>query len=124
MSMGHIKGGDKMNELLARIKRLLGLTDASKDDILNDIIYIMSNAIMSYCGVDTVPTKLEYICVEATIARYNRLGAEGLSSESIDVIQSTYIEDVLSTYYTVMDRWIEENASTTGIGSSKKVKFF
>lgn len=108
--------------ILDRIKRLVGITDDSKDDVLKDIIYIMSNAITSYCGVDTVPLKLEYIVVETSIVRYNRLGAEGLKSESIDVIKSEYVDDIMSSYYVAMDRWLEEQG--TSINPSKKVRFF
>ena len=106
--------------ILQRIKTLIEQTDNSKDDILTIIMENMASAIVSYKGFEVLPMDLEYICVETSITRYNRLGAEGLKSESIDVIKSEYVEDILSSYYAVLDKY----GSVEAGASPKKVRFF
>lgn len=38
----------------------------------------------------TIPDELEYVVEEVTIARFNRLGSEGMVSESMDGHSATY----------------------------------
>lgn len=106
--------------MLEKIKRMLELSDDSKDPIINDIIEIMSQYVMSYCGIDEIPKQLEFIVVETSIIRYNRLGAEGLSSESIDVIKSDYVADIMSNYYVAMDKYM----ASMNENPSKRIRFF
>lgn len=106
--------------ILQRIKTLIEQADNSKDDILTIIMENMASAIVSYKGFETLPIDLEYICIETSIIRYNKLGAEGLKSESIDVIKSEYVEDILSAYYTILDKY----GSVEAGASPKKVRFF
>lgn len=110
---------DRKPVILSRIKSLIEQQDNSKDDILTIIMENMASAIVAYRGFASLPIDLEYICVETSIIRYNRLGAEGLKAESIDVIKSEYVGDVLSDYYTVLDKYNSGDTST-----SKKVRFY
>lgn len=72
-----------------------------------------------------VPLELEYIVTECTIARYNRIGSEGMSQESMDghtatyqsVELSDYEEDILDYIHSKTEEPILTN--TTG-----KVRFF
>lgn len=81
----------------ARVQRI---TNAKEDKliVLEEIIKLQSDALISKLGLDSVPNELEYIVVETSIARYNRLGSEGLKSEHIDVISQTFVEDLFAPY--------------------------
>jgi hypothetical protein len=103
---------------LTTIKRVLGLTDTSKDEVLTSLYANIEGAVMTYIGEDLVPVGLKWIVDEATVMRFNRLGSEHLKSENIDVIGQTYIEDVLSVYKPYLDAYISRNSTT----SSKKLK--
>lgn len=105
-------------DLLERVKLILGIdiVDYSKDDVLNEFINNFSQAVNLYCNTTTLPLQLEYIVVECSISRYNRMGSEGLQSEGIDVISSTYVLDILEPYKPYMDAYRSTN-------SLKKVKF-
>lgn len=83
---------------LDRIKRILGFIDETKDSILNDFIEMYSNAIIVKCGATEFPTEMNFVLVDAVIARYNKIGSEGLKSENIDVVSMTYHDDILSPY--------------------------
>lgn len=93
--------------LLTTVKTLLGVSD--QDDVLNAIIELNTKALLNRIGVKppsakeyivapALPSELEYIIVETTVSRFNRLGSEGLQSEGIDVIKQTFTEDIFSPY--------------------------
>lgn len=98
---------------LTKVKVILGITDNSKDAILNELYSNVGNAVALYIGQPSTPTDLAWIVAEATVARYNRLGSEGLKSENIDVIGLTYIEDVLSVYKPYLDAYVSRNSTTS-----------
>mgnify|MGYP000902497658 CR=1 FL=1 len=66
------------------IKGLLGLeeADTSKDKKISDIVILVSKRLNMRLGTTEVPTELEYIVIEVSIARFNRIGNEGMSSYS------------------------------------------
>ena len=82
--------------LLTTVKTLLGVTD--QDSVLNAIVGLNTKALLNRIGVKEMPMELEYIVIETSIARFNRLGSEGLASEGIDVIRQTFTEDIFSPY--------------------------
>ena len=82
--------------LLATVKTLLGVSD--QDAVINAIIDLNTKALLNRIGVNELPAELEYIVIETTVSRFNRLGSEGLQSEGIDVIKQTFTEDIFSPY--------------------------
>ena len=56
-----------------------------------------------------VPSSLEYVVDEATIRRFNRIGSEGMKSESVEGHSVTYIEgDELAPYESAIVAYLEE----------------
>lgn len=72
--------------MLNNIKILLGIdpTDASKDALLKLIISTVTARLQVLLGGIEPPESLEYIILEVTIKRYNRIGSEGLTSHSVE----------------------------------------
>ena len=55
-----------------------------------------------------IPLELEYIVEEATIRRFNRIGSEGMKSESAEGHSVTYIdEDELAPYESAIVAYLE-----------------
>lgn len=100
--------------LLARVKTILDLNDGTKDGTLIEFINNFAQAVNLYCGIDSLPLELEFVVVECTVSRYNRLGSEGLSQEQIDAIGTSYQTDIFTPYKQYMDAYKK---------SIKKVKF-
>lgn len=98
---------------LTKIKVILGLTDNSKDVLLNELYSNVGNAVALYIGEQQTPLELSWIVAEATVVRFNKLGSEHLKQENIDVIGQTYIEDVLSVYKPYLDAYISRNSTTS-----------
>lgn len=55
-----------------------------------------------------IPVELEYIVEEATIRRFNRIGSEGMKSESVEGHSVTYIDgDELAPYESAIVAYLE-----------------
>ncbi len=55
-----------------------------------------------------IPAELEYIVDEATIRRFNRIGSEGMKSESVEGHSVTYIDgDELEPYESAIVAYLE-----------------
>ena len=98
-------------EILTRVQTILDVE--GKDALLQVLIQNQLEAIQLLIKEDVVPDSLAYIAVETTIARYNRLGSEGLQSEGIDVISQTFIEDLMTPYQTQISGYLSAKNKTT-----------
>ena len=55
-----------------------------------------------------IPLSLEYVVDEATILRFNRVGSEGMKSESVEGHSVTYdMSDVLDPYESAINDYLE-----------------
>lgn len=57
-----------------------------------------------------VPEELEYVVDELTIARFNRLGSEGMTSESMDGHTARYDDVGLVSYENVIIQYLDSNS--------------
>lgn len=72
--------------MLDNLKILIGIPseDNSMDTKLELIISMTSGRLRSLLGGINPPKELEYIILEVSTARFNRIGSEGLSSHSVE----------------------------------------
>ena len=61
----------------------------------------------SLLEVDEIPSELEYVLTECTIARFNRIGSEGMESESMDGHAAKYIDKDISDYEHAIQAYID-----------------
>lgn len=68
---------------------------------------------LSKIEVTEVPIELEWIVDEATIRRFNRIGSEGMKSESVEGHSVTFddAEDALAPYELHIRAYIEEHTN-------------
>lgn len=100
---------------LDRIKIVLEIEDDSRDELLT---ILLENAISTICvflNVSTFPATLNYIAEELTVSRYRKLGAEGISTEKIDELSTTYSVNDLSRYKDILNIYKDSN----GLGGKK-----
>lgn len=83
-------------EIIDKIKLLTGADDNSWE-LLETIVYLVESKVLNRIGELEVPKKLEFIVIELSVARFNRIGSEGLKSESVDGAVQTY-ENELEAY--------------------------
>ena len=89
--------------LLNRIKTLLNVTD--NDELIYEITELTKSKILNYIDKKELPKELEFILVEMAISRFNKIGSEGVSSESIDGKSISY-EDDFENYKQYLDDYL------------------
>lgn len=99
--------------LLNRVKVLLGIINNDNEELLIEIIEITKAKILSYIDEAELPKELEFILIELAIKRFNRIGSEGILSESVDGKSVSY-EDDFESYKTYLNDYIYKNGTNKG----------
>ena len=103
--------------MLERIKLILNVKE--QDELLYELISISTEKLLTYLGEKELPQQFEWIVVELAIQRFNRIGSEGMSSESVDGGFNTYVGDELEPFYTILDRYKDEKNGNTHVKGYK-----
>ena len=77
--------------IIEQVKALLGIEDNLRDNLLSVIQGL-------------IPEKLNYIIVEVMVKRFNKLGSEGLSSQSVEGLSMSFDLDDFAVYDAVIRR--------------------
>ena len=105
--------------MLEKIKLLLGIGDGSLDATLELLLDMATSRLLLIIGADALPLTLEHIVVDATLARFNRIGSEGLIAHTVEGETQTFAEDDFAAYADDIKAYM---ASREG-GSEGKVRF-
>ena len=97
--------------LLNRIKTLLQIND--NDELIYEIVEITKEKILNYINEKELPKELEFILIELAIERFNKIGSEGIASESIDGKNVSY-DDSFENYKVYLDDYIFRNNKNKG----------
>ena len=97
--------------LLNRIKVLLGVSE--NDALVSEIIELTREKILNYINKTELPNELEFVLIELSVQRYNRIGSEGIASESVDGKSVSY-EDDFETYKHYLDEYMTRNNTSRG----------
>ncbi|PLA75770.1 hypothetical protein CYR79_09805 [Ligilactobacillus agilis] len=101
-------------DTIEKVKTILGFTDNSKDSLLASIQSVIEARLKMKLGnVSEVPSELDYILVEATISRFNRINDEGKKSASESDVSATYETDDLAPFADDIQEWIDNHRDTT-----------
>lgn len=109
-----------MEELLMRLKIRLPdtqLTDAQ----LTEYLTTMSDRLCLRLGAETLPPLFNSICVDATVKMVRRTYYEGISTEGVSNLSTSFVDDILAEYAGEISDWRSAQADT---GNSKKVVTF
>lgn len=100
--------------MLERIKTLLGIGDELQDPALSIIIENVTSHLLGKLRrvnktIVKVPEDLGYIIEEIAIRRYNRIGTEGMKSESVEghKIDFYELDKDFSPYQEIIDDYKE-----------------
>ena len=76
-----------------KLKLQIDSSDTSQDKILELFLIDTIKQISLYLEVDVFPEELLFIAEDISVKKYRRLGNEGVTTEKIDVISTTYQKD-------------------------------
>lgn len=107
--------------MLDKLKLLLGIAgnDIARDDLLSLLLDMAQVRLLLLIGTDTVPASLEHIVIDAALARFNRIGSEGLTSHTVEGETQTFTDDDFAVYADDIQAY---NAAQEG-SSPGKVRF-
>lgn len=100
---------------LAEIKSITGLDD-SQNETLNTIVNLIQERLKLKTQQTEVPEELNYIVVEASISRFNRINDEGKKSANEGEVSSTYLTDDLLPFYDDIADWVADNVTESTEG--------
>lgn len=87
--------------MIEKIKLLLGLTDTSKDNLIEVLIEGAVEDAVALTGNKYIQDELPNTIVKMVVYNYNRLGTEGLEQESYSGVTYNYSDgypqDILNT---------------------------
>ena len=100
--------------MLEQIKQLLGLTDdSSRDDLLATIMNLATARLKLLLGGIEPPEELEHIIVELSVARFNRIGSEGLSSHSVEGESLSFTENEFTPFLSEIQAFLDGQKENT-----------
>lgn len=90
---------------LNNLKVKLQISDESEDLLLTALLSDSVKLIMLYLGVSEFPDELSFVAEDIAIKKYRKLGNEGVQTEKIDVLSTTYEKEseYLNAYISVLD---------------------
>ena len=107
--------------MLNDLKIMLGIeeSDTEAEKQLNIIIKNTRQQLKAKLGGIDAPKSLEYIILEVSIKRFNRIGSEGLASHTVEGETLSFVEDDFNSFSEDIQNFINSQKElTTG-----KVRF-
>lgn len=104
---------------LDNIKILLGLENDEKDEVLTVLLTNAVSTINVYLGVTELPQELNFVAEQLAVIKFNKLGSEGIQTEKIDVLSTTYQADELASFKAILDTYKANN----NLATTKRIKF-
>ena len=99
--------------MLEKIKLLLGLDGNELDEQLELILSNTGERLkLLLGGVSEIPEALAYIVVEVAVARFNRIGSEGMSSHSVEGESISFSDDDFAGYKADIEAYLDEQSGT------------
>ena len=109
-----------MDELLQRLLVRLPDTQLTNEQ-LTEYLQTMSDRLCLRLRVETLPAIFASICVDATVKMVRRTYYEGISSEGVANISTSFVDDILAEYAGEIGDWKSAQADA---GNNKKVVTF
>lgn len=104
---------------LDSLKTLLGIENDSMDERLTWILGASEQRLKNLLGGLEVPEALEYIILEVSVIRFNRIGSEGTSSHTVEGESMAWTDSDFSNYTDEIEAYLEE----LDVGKKGKVRF-
>lgn len=99
--------------MLDDLKLLLGIdaADTSRDERLNWIINSTRSRLRLLLGDVEPPESMTYIITEVSVIRFNRIGSEGMSSQSVDGETMTFSDSDFDGYKDEIQAFLDKESS-------------
>ncbi len=89
--------------ILEQVKTLLKIEDDLQDNLLNVIIQITESHFKAHTKQLIIEPDLEFVIVEVAVKRFNRIGSEGLKSQSVEGLSLNFDTRDFDEYSTILN---------------------
>ncbi|EKU92856.1 Phage gp6-like head-tail connector protein [Alloiococcus otitis] len=101
-------------DLMQKLKTFLGIKDNLQDDLLESILEVTQDHFRAITGgVDT--SDVEFIILEVAIKRYNRVGSEGYSSQTVEGHRLDFSTSDFDEYKDILKRKYPQAFDSGGV---------
>ncbi len=99
--------------MLSDLKMMLGIdaSDTSLDDKLNWILTATRSRLRLLLGDVEPPESMNYIITEVSVIRFNRIGSEGMKSQSVEGETLNFDDNDFSGYMNEIQAYIDKESS-------------
>lgn len=101
--------------MLENLKLLLGIESNDKDALLKQIIASATARLQVLLGGIEPPDSLEYIIIDVSIRRFNRIGSEGMTSHTVEGESISFADNDFVGYEEDIKAYLDtQNGSARG----------
>lgn len=91
--------------MLDKLKLILGITDNSKDDLLSLILDTVIQEFLDYTNREDIPDGSNAVVLQMAVIQYNRIGSQGVASQSYSGVSESYIDGYPSNILKQLNRY-------------------
>lgn len=86
------------------VKVVLGIRDNLQDGLLAVLEKLTEDHFKAYTNQVYVPREFDFIITDVMVKRFNRVGAEGMESQSVEGLSQKFSLDDFKEYESLLDR--------------------
>ena len=111
-----------LDGVLERVQRRMN-NETYDNNIMEEIVQTVTDRLCLRLGVseNTFPSSFVSIVAEASVKVWRRRYYEGIETEKVENLSTTFIADVLAEYQPEIDKWL--NSDDGIVANRKKVRF-
>lgn len=100
--------------MLDKFKLMLGIEDTDLDDKLSLILDGATSRLKILLGGTEPPQEMEHIIIDVAIARFNRIGSEGLTGHTVEGESLSFTENDFDQFSDEIQAWLSFNSESRG----------
>ncbi len=93
--------------MLDELKIMLGIEDTDADNLITLIVSKTTQRLKNKLHVTDVPAELDYIVFEIAVKRFNRIGSEGMTSQTIEGKSETFADSDFDEFKDDIQAWLD-----------------
>lgn len=99
--------------MLENLKILLGITDNDRDALLVLLLSTATARLRLLLGGIEPPESMAHIVTEVAVARFNRVGSEGMANHSVEGESIAFVEDDFAHYADEIQAFLSTQEEST-----------
>lgn len=100
--------------MLDKLKLMLGIEEADLDEKLSLILSGATSRLKILLGGTEPPQEMEHIILDVAIARFNRIGSEGLTGHTVEGESLSFTENDFDQFSDEIQAWLSCNSKSRG----------